>query len=450
MHKAEYTSCVIAGGGPAGVMLGLLLARSGVDVTVLEKHADFLRDFRGDTVHASTIRLLDELGLGEGFRQLPQSKLENFRLPTASGESVMLADFGLLKAPYNYVAMVPQWDLLSFLVEAAAQEQSFTLRLNTEATDLLRDRAGKVTGVAYRSRDPESGTETASGEIRADLTVACDGRGSVLRQRAGLVPREFPVPFDTWWFRLPRAADETEPVASIAPRFAGSEVLLSLTRKDYHQIAYLAAKGLDPKLRAEGVEAFRARVARLRPDLADRVDHIRSMDDLHLLDVKLNRLPTWHQPGLLLLGDAAHAMSPAGGVGINLAIQDAVAAARVIAKPLLSGTLDGGHLAAVQKRRWMPTVIVQLFQRLLHRAIFAQVMAGKQPNLPKPLVFVARNFPAFRKLPARMIAFGPRPEHAPGFARRKPDVPPEPDAAVEPPAGPDAGEDAGPDAGPAG
>ncbi|MGW9414013.1 FAD-dependent oxidoreductase [Arthrobacter cupressi] len=423
MHKAEYTTCLIAGGGPAGVMLGLLLARAGVEVTVLEKHADFLRDFRGDTVHASTIRLLDELGLGEGFRRLPQSRLGNFRLPTPSGDSVMLADFGLLKAPYNYVAMVPQWDLLSFLVEAAGHEQAFTLRMSTEATDLLRDGTGKVIGVAYRSR---AGNGEETGEIRADLTVACDGRGSVLRARAGLVPREFPVPFDTWWFRLPRNADETEPVASIAPRFAGSEVLLSLTRRDYHQIAYLAAKGLDPTLRAEGVEAFRARVARLRPDLADRVDHIRSMDDLHLLDVKLNRLPTWHRPGLLLLGDAAHAMSPAGGVGINLAIQDAVAAARVIASPLLSRTLDGGHLAAVQKRRRLPTAIVQTFQRLLHRVVFAQVMAGKQPNPPKALLFVARNFPAFRKLPARMIAFGPRPEHAPGFARRKPDPAPEP------------------------
>ena len=419
MHKAEYTTCLIAGGGPAGVMLGLLLARAGVEVTVLEKHADFLRDFRGDTVHASTIRLLDELGLGEGFRKLPQSRLGNFRLPAPSGDSVMLADFGLLKAPYNYVAMVPQWDLLSFLVEAAGHEQTFTLRMNTEATDLLRDGTGKVIGVAYRNRE-DGGAET--GEIRADLTVACDGRGSVLRARAGLMPREFPVPFDTWWFRLPRNADETEPVASIAPRFAGSEVLLSLTRRDYHQIAYLAAKGLDTTLRAEGVEAFRARVARLRPDLADRVEHIRSMDDLHLLDVKLNRLPTWYRPGLLLLGDAAHAMSPAGGVGINLAIQDAVAAARVIASPLLSRTLDDGHLAAVQKRRRLPTVIVQTFQRLLHRVVFAQVMAGKQPNPPKPLLFLARNFPAFRKLPARMIAFGPRPEHAPGFARRQPDL----------------------------
>lgn len=416
------TQCVVVGGGPAGIVLGLLLARAGVEVTVLEKHADFLRDFRGDTVHASTIRLLDELGLGDGFRQLPQSKLGNFRLPAGPGDSVVLADFGLLKAPYNYVAMVPQWDLLNLLVEAARQEPSFTLRMNTEATDILRDAGGKVSGVAYRTRDAITGETTGAGELSAALTVACDGRGSVLRSRAGLVPREFPVPFDTWWFRLPRTAGEDDPVASISPRFGTSDVLLSLTRKDYHQIAYLAAKGSDPQLRAEGVEAFRERVARLRPDMADRVDQIASLDDLHLLDVKLNRLSEWHKPGLLLIGDAAHAMSPAGGVGINLAVQDAVAAARVIASPLLSETLDDGHLAAVQKRRWLPTVLVQTFQRLLHRVVFAQVMAGKQPEPPKPLLFVVRNFPGFRKLPARMIAFGPRPEHAPQFARRKPDA----------------------------
>jgi len=258
------------------------------------------------------------------------------------------------------------------------------------------------------------------GELRAPLTVACDGRGSVLRKKAGLVPREFPVPFDTWWFRIPRNPSEDEPVASIAPRFGSSDVLLSLTRKDYHQIAYLAAKGSDPQLRAEGVEAFRGKVARLRPDFADRVDTIGSMDDLHLLDVKLNRLSRWHKPGLLLIGDAAHAMSPAGGVGINLAVQDAVAAARVLASPLLRETLDDGHLAAVQKRRWLPTVLIQSFQRVLHRVVFAQVMAGKQPKPPKPLLFVVGNFPWFGKLPARMIAFGPRPEHAPEFARRKP------------------------------
>ncbi|UVJ39592.1 FAD-dependent oxidoreductase [Arthrobacter sp. CJ23] len=418
MDQAESTSCVIAGGGPAGVMLGLLLARAGVGVTVLEKHADFLRDFRGDTVHASTIRLLDELGLGEGFRKLPQSKLGNFRLPTGSGE-VTLADFGLLKPPYNYVAMVPQWDLLNFLVDAARQEPQFTLRRNTQATDLLYDAGGKVAGVAYRTRDAVSGEATGSGEIRAELTVACDGRGSVLRGKAGLVPQEFPVPFDAWWFRLPRRDDEQEPVASIVPRFAGSDILLSLTRKEYYQIAYLAAKGLDPQLRAQGVQSFRARVAKLRPDLADRVDEIKSMDDLHLLDVKLNRINRWHKPGLLLLGDAAHAMSPAGGVGINLAIQDAVAAATRIAGPLLLGTLGEAELASVQKRRWFPTVVLQNMQLLLHKVVFGSVVRGQQAAAPGPVVFIARHLPGFRKLPALMIAFGPRPEHAPAFARRE-------------------------------
>lgn len=415
----QNTQCVVVGGGPAGIVLGLLLARAGVQVTVLEKHADFLRDFRGDTVHASTLRLLDELGLGEGFRQLPQSRMDNFTLPAGSGEFV-LADFGLLKEPYNYVAMVPQWDLLNFLVAAAKEEPCFTLIMNAEATDLLTESSGKVSGVRYRIKDPITGGTLETNELHAPLTVACDGRGSVLRSKAGLAPKEFPVPFDTWWFRLSRDPEEIERVASISPRFGDSDVLLSLTRKDYHQIAYLAAKGSDQQLRAKGVDAFRSRIARLRPDLADRVGEIQSMDELHLLDVKLNRLSSWHKPGLLLIGDAAHAMSPAGGVGINLAVQDAVAAARILAPVLLDSSLKDQHLAAVQKRRWLPTVIVQTFQRLMHRAIFTQVMAGKQPEPPKVLVLLSQRFPRFRRIPARMMAFGPLPEHAPGFARRKP------------------------------
>lgn len=421
MNQPESTTCVIAGGGPAGVMLGLLLARAGVDVTVLEKHADFLRDFRGDTVHASTIRLLDELGLGGGFRALPQSKLGNFKLPTG-GKEVTVVDFDRLKPPYDYVAMVPQWDLLNFLVDAAQQEPQFTLRMNTEATDLLYDDGGKVDGVAYRIRDAASGEETGTGELRATLTVACDGRSSVLRQKAGLVPREFPVPFDTWWFRLSRRADEQGQLASIMPRFSGTDVLLSLTRKDFYQIGYIAEKGKDPQMRAEGVESFRARVARIRPDLADRVDEIKSMDDLHLLDVKLNRIKPWHKPGLLLIGDAAHAMSPAGGVGINLAIQDAVAAAQRIARPLLQGALVEADLASVQKRRWFPTVVIQNMQLLIQKAVFGPAVKGQLVGPPGLVVFAARHVPGFGKLPALMIAFGPRPEHAPDFARRKPAV----------------------------
>lgn len=419
MERTEQTTCLIVGGGPAGVMLGLLLARAGVEVTVLEKHADFLRDFRGDTVHASTIRLLDELGLGDGFRALPQSKLGNFSLPASDGGTVVLADFDLLKPPYNYVAMVPQWDLLNFLVDAALEEPSFAIRMNTEATGLLYD-DGKVAGVSYGTRDAVTGAPTGKGELRAELTVACDGRGSVLRERAGLVPREFPVPFDTWWFRLSRSADDHQQVASLTPRFAGSEVLLSLTRKEYYQIAYIAAKGSDSRLRAEGVESFRARVARIRPDLADRVSEIKSADDLHLLDVKLNRIREWHKPGLLLIGDAAHAMSPAGGVGINLAIQDAVAAAGRIARPLLAQRLTARDLADVRKRRWLPTVLIQTVQRILHAAIFGPAVRGQRAEPPPFLVFIARHVPWIRRLPPLLIAMGPRPEHAPAFARRQP------------------------------
>jgi len=430
MHQAERTTCVIAGGGPAGVMLGLLLARAGVEVTVLEKHADFLRDFRGDTVHPSTIRLLDELGLGAGFRALPQSRLGNFRLPTPDGD-ITLAAFDQLKPPYNYVAMVPQWELLNFLVDAARDEPRFTLRMNTEVTGLLYD-GGKVAGVAYRTRDAQS----AAGELRAELTVACDGRGSVLRREAGLLPREFPVPFDTWWFRLSRNKDEQGQIASLTPRFAGNEVLLALTRKDYYQIAYIAEKGADARLRAEGVERFRERIARLRPDLADRVGEIGSMDDLHMLDVKLNRISRWHKPGLLLIGDAAHAMSPAGGVGINLAIQDAVAAAARLAGPLLRGRLTERDLAAVQKRRWLPTVVVQNVQRLLHKVIFGPAVTVGLAGPPGPVVFAARKLPWLRKLPSLMIGFGPRPEHAPGFARRRPAAVVGPSAEAAPPATP--------------
>jgi 2-polyprenyl-6-methoxyphenol hydroxylase-like FAD-dependent oxidoreductase len=404
-------SVVISGGGPAGIVLGLVLARAGVEVTVLEKHGDFLRDFRGDTVHASTVRLMDELGLGRKFAELPQSRLGNIVLSVPGVGKVALSAFDKLSAPYNYIAMIPQWDLLNFLVTEAKQEPTFTIRMNTEATGLIRE-GGRVVGARYRTRDGEEG------EIRAALTVAADGRHSTLRREAGLVPEEYPVPFDSWWFRLPRHADEQAVPPNLAPSFGHGEMALSLTRDDYFQIAYFIPKGEDAPRRAEGIERFRARIARLMPQYADRVDQLASMDDVHLLDVKLNRLGRWYTDGLLLIGDAAHAMSPAGGVGINLAIQDAVAAATLLAEPLRRGRPTVAALARVQQRRWLPTVIMQRMQRVLHGAMFGPVLSGRRVGLPVQLAKLARYVPAVRMGISRMIALGPRPEHAPDFARR--------------------------------
>ncbi|MDD1475841.1 FAD-dependent oxidoreductase [Arthrobacter sp. H16F315] len=407
----ETTGCVVVGGGPAGMMLGLLLSRAGVRVTVLEKHADFFRDFRGDTVHASTIRLIDELGLGDEFRRLPQSRLSSIAFPVPGGPPVTVGNFDSMPAPYNYIAMMPQWDFLDFLAGAAAQEPSFELRMSHTATALVRN-GGRVAGVKYTNADG------AGGELRADLVVATDGRHSTLRRAAGLAPKEYPVPFDTWWFRLPRYASESGAVAGIVPAFGRGEALVTLNRSDYYQLGYLAPKGADARIRAEGVEGIRHRVAALRPDLADRVGAIASLAELHWLEVRLNRLRQWHINGLLCIGDAAHAMSPAGGVGINLAIQDAAAAAAILAPALLRGNVPRTELAKVQRRRRLPTVVVQTGQRVMHKLLFEPIMIGKRSGAPAALLSVARHSPAIRHLLPRFIAFGPRPEHAPAFARR--------------------------------
>ncbi|MEC5192496.1 FAD-dependent oxidoreductase [Arthrobacter sp. MP_M7] len=412
----ETTGCLVVGGGPAGMMLGLLLARAGVQVTVLEKHADFFRDFRGDTVHASTIRLIDELGLGEEFRGLPQSRMSSVAFPVPGGPPVTVGNFDSLPPPYNYIAMMPQWDFLNFLADAAAQEPSFSLRMGHTATGLVRD-DGRVAGIRYRT------AKGFDGDIRADLVIATDGRHSVLRRAAGLVSKEYPVPFDAWWFRLPRHPSEVGAVAGIVPAFGRGEALIALTRTDYYQMGYLAPKGMDARIRAEGIGRFRGRVAALRPDLADRVDAITSVDDLHWLDVRLDRLRQWHIDGLLCIGDAAHAMSPAGGVGINLAIQDAVAAADCLAPALLRGQVPRSGLARVQRRRQLPTAVVQAVQRVMHRVVFGPIMTGTRAGAPAVLLFAARHVPALGRVLPRFVAFGPRPEHAPAFARRAPQAP---------------------------
>jgi orotate phosphoribosyltransferase len=405
------------------MMLGLLLARGGIRVTVLEKHSDFLRDFRGDTVHASTVRLIDELGLGAGFRSLPQSRLTNVAVPVPGAGMVTLAAFDTLKPPYNYVAMMPQWDFLDFLASAAAAEPTFTLLMEAEATGLEFD-GGRVTGVRFRGPGGE-------GEqlLPADVVVAADGRHSVLRQAAGMRATEYPVPFDTWWFKLPRRASEQGEVAGVVPSLGDRDAMIALNRSTYYQMGYLAPKGSDAAIRRNGVEWFRQRVAALRPDLADRVEAISSLDDLHWLDVRLNRLRRWYVDGFLCIGDAAHAMSPAGGVGINLAIQDAVAAAERLVPDLRRGQVRTRTLAAIQRRRHLPTVLVQAVQRILHRAVFVPLFAGKLSGdmlagtggrrfpLPRVAFFVLRHNPVVKRLLPRIIAIGPRPEHAPGFAR---------------------------------
>jgi 2-polyprenyl-6-methoxyphenol hydroxylase-like FAD-dependent oxidoreductase len=400
-------TCVIIGAGPAGMTLGLLLARAGVQVSVLEQHGDFLRDFRGDTVHPSTLRLLDELGLGRRFAELPHTRLRQVVWPAGDG-SVVLADLGRLREPHPYIAMVPQWDLLSLLAEAAGQEPSFTLRMRTEVTGLIRE-SGRVRGVRFRAPD---GTP---GELRAALTVACDGRWSIAHAEEQLRPREFPVPMDVWWFRLPRGPQDAD---ELTPRAAPGRLAVVIPRVGYLQIAYLAGKGNDARLRAAGIEYFRRDVAAVLPDLADRVDALASMDDVKHLDVRLNRLRRWHTDGLLCIGDAAHAMSPVGGVGINLAVQDAVAAATLLAGPLRHGTVRPADLAAVRGRRLLPTVVVQTLQRLLHRALVRPTLAGRRAGPPGLVLALMRRFPRLSVVPAYLIGVGLRSEHAPPFARR--------------------------------
>jgi 2-polyprenyl-6-methoxyphenol hydroxylase-like FAD-dependent oxidoreductase len=406
---SERTTCVIVGGGPAGMVLALLLARAGVEVVVLEKHADFLRDFRGDTVHPSTLQLLDELGLAGRFAELPYSRVDEVVLPIGDDRNVVVADFRRLRVPYPYIAMVPQWDLLNLLAEAGRDEPSYSLRMRAEMTELIQE-GGRVRGVRYRTPDG------SSGEIRAELVVACDGRWSTARRQAGLRSKDFPVPIDVWWFRLPRMPDE-EP-ATLTPRAGRGRFAVVIPRDRFLQIAYVGPKGADRQLRARGVESFRQDVAALMPEFRDRVDALASMDDVKHLDVHVDRLRRWHIDGLLCIGDAAHAMSPVGGVGINLAVQDAVAAATRLAGPLQRGTVTPADLAAVRRRRILPTVAVQALQRLMHRGLIAPIIEGRRIGPPGPALALLRRVPQASIVPAYLIGVGLRPEHAPDFARR--------------------------------
>jgi 2-polyprenyl-6-methoxyphenol hydroxylase-like FAD-dependent oxidoreductase len=402
---SDTTTCAVVGGGPAGLFLGLLLARAGVEVTVFEKHADFLRDFRGDTVHPVTLRLLDELDLFNRFDSLPHSVVEKGQFDV-DGHLYTLVDFRRLRQPHPYVAMVPQWDLLDLIAETAQNEPTFTLRMRSEVTGLMR--AGNaVTGVRYTGPD-------GPGELRADLTVGCDGRTSVVRRDAALPIREYPVPFDVWWFRVPR---DQNAQYSLIPRTRPGRALVMIPRENYFQIAYLIPKGSDADLRARGLESFHRELAELIPESSS--DAITSWDDVKVLDVRLDRLRRWHANGVLCIGDAAHAMSPVGGVGINLAIADAVAAAGLLAQPLRTHRLTTKQLAAVRRRRLLPTAATQALQRILHRVLLASVLQGHQAaKPPAALLNLLERVPQLTAVPAYIIGVGLLPQHAPDFARR--------------------------------
>ena len=393
------TTCCIAGGGPAGMMLGFLLARAGVDVVVLEKHADFFRDFRGDTVHPSTLELIYELGLLEAFLKVPHQKIE--RLGAQIGdERVPMADFTHLPTHCKFVALMPQWDFLNFLAERGKRYKTFNLHMCAEATDLIEE-GGRIAGLRAKIAD---GTLT----IRATLVVGCDGRHSIVRDKAGLVSDDYGAPMDVMWFRVTRkASDEADTFGHIE----AGRMMVMLDRGDYWQCAYVIPKGGIDRIKAEGLDAFRQRVVSMSPFLADRAGELKSWGDIKLLTVTVDRLRKWWRPGLICIGDSAHAMSPIGGVGVNIAVQDAVAAANRLAAPLRRGQAREADLAAIQERRMLAVRFTQWLQLTAQNQIISRVLKSERRPKP-PLVFrLLRIFPVLQRIPARLLGVGIRPEH---------------------------------------
>ena len=397
--KTVSVRCCIAGGGPAGMMLGLLLARAGVEVAVLEKHADFLRDFRGDTIHPSTLEVMHELSLLERLLTLPHQKVR--RINGQFGDlTLTVADFSSLSTHCRFVAFMPQWDFLNFLAEEAARYSTFQLRRQADVTGLVEE-SGSVVGL--RANTPDGPLE-----VRADLVVGADGRHSIVRAKAGLSIEEFGAPMDVLWFRLSRQpSDPGDPIG----RFDTGRIFIMLNRGDYWQCGFVIPKGSRDQLQERGLPAFRDAVARLAPFMADRVGELHDWEPIKLLTVQVDRLRQWHRPGLLCIGDAAHAMSPVGGVGINLAIQDAVAAANLLATPLRDGRVTTEDLRRVQQRREWPTRMTQRVQLAIQNRIIKQVLSGSDRLSPPFAIRLIARFPFLSRFPARMIGLGFRPEH---------------------------------------
>jgi 2-polyprenyl-6-methoxyphenol hydroxylase-like FAD-dependent oxidoreductase len=393
------TKCCIVGGGPAGMMLGFLLARAGVEVIVLEKHSDFLRDFRGDTIHPSTLELMHELGDLEQFLKRPHQEVREIA-GEVGNEIIKIADFRHLPTHRKFLAFMPQWDFLNFIVEQAKVYPGFQVKMQAEATDLI-EQNGRIVGVTAK-------TPSGAMEIRADLTVGTDGRHSIVRDRAGLQVIDLGAPMDVLWMRLSRRPGD--PGQTLGHAEAG-RIFIMIDREEYWQCGFVIPKGAGTEIRKRGIEQFRDDVSRLEPFLRDRVSELRDWNDVSLLTVKVDRLRRWWRPGLLCIGDAAHAMSPVGGVGINLAIQDAVAAANILATKLGAGSLTDRDLQAVQRRRQFPTRATQWLQILVQKNVIGHVLGSTTPlAVPAPLRLMQR-WPWLRRIPARTIGIGFRPEH---------------------------------------
>ena len=398
--RSVKVRCCIVGGGPAGMMLGYLLGRAGIEVVVLEKHADFFRDFRGDTVHPSTLQVMDELGLIDGFLKLPHQRLQKMD-GLFGGTPVRIADLRRLHTRYPFIAFMPQWDFLNFLREAGRRFASLEVMMSTEAVDLIR-RGEAIAGV--RAKTPDGIVD-----IEADLTIACDGRHSTVRERAGLSVEEIGAPMDVLWFRAGRKPDETE---NVFARVEPGKMMITFDRGDYWQCAYVIAKGQYEAVKARGLQALLDDVVRMAPILKGGIAEVKSFDDVKLLTVAINRMARWTRPGLLCIGDAAHAMSPVGGVGVNLAVQDAVATANLLADKLQHGCPSENDLDAVRRRREFPVRMTQRMQVIVQNKIISGALQGSDRPLRVPLIVrLIIALPWLQGIPARLLALGVRPEH---------------------------------------